>query len=93
MRSHVAAYEPAFVGEVEPGCNHGRGATYGSMGGRLVGGGRTGVHMWAWSHLTAQKPTSCTTRNIVIGCALSEAVHLEPLPDRISTAVQDLNRC
>jgi hypothetical protein len=34
-----------------------------------------------------------TTRNIVIGCALSEAVHLEPLLDHISIVVQDLNHC
>jgi hypothetical protein len=34
-----------------------------------------------------------TTRNTVVGCALLEAVHLEPLLDRISTTVQDLNNC
>jgi hypothetical protein len=31
-----------------------------------------------------------TTRNIIIGCALSEAVQLEPLLDHLSAAVQDL---
>jgi hypothetical protein len=31
-----------------------------------------------------------TTRKIDIGCALSAAVPLEPLPDHISTMVQDL---
>jgi hypothetical protein len=36
---------------------------------------------------------SCTTKNTVIGCALSEVVHLEPLLDHISTVVQDLNHC
>jgi hypothetical protein len=32
-------------------------------------------------------------KKAVIGCALSAVVHLEPLPNHISTAVQDLNRC
>jgi hypothetical protein len=31
-----------------------------------------------------------TTRKIVIGCVLSAAVHLEPLPDHISISVQYL---
>jgi hypothetical protein len=34
-----------------------------------------------------------TTKSTVKGCALSEAVHLEPLLDHILIAVQDLNRC
>jgi hypothetical protein len=34
-----------------------------------------------------------TTKTTVKGCALSEAVHLEPLLDHILIAVQDLNRC
>jgi hypothetical protein len=34
-----------------------------------------------------------TIRKTVIGCALSTTVHLEPLWDRISTVVQNLNRC
>jgi hypothetical protein len=33
-----------------------------------------------------------TTRNTVIGCTLSELVHLEPLLDHILVVVQDLNR-
>jgi hypothetical protein len=36
---------------------------------------------------------AATTRNTVIGCTLSESVHLKPLPDRISTTVHDLNHC
>jgi hypothetical protein len=32
-----------------------------------------------------------TTRNTVIRCALLKAVHLEPLPDHISTVVHNLN--
>jgi hypothetical protein len=43
--------------------------------------------------LTSSLVKNPTTKNIVIGCALSEAVHLKPLLDRISIAVQDLNRC
>jgi hypothetical protein len=31
-----------------------------------------------------------TTRNIIIGCVLSESVHLESLLDNLSAAVQDL---
>jgi hypothetical protein len=34
-----------------------------------------------------------TTRKIVIGCALSAADHLEPLPDHISIVVHNLNCC
>jgi hypothetical protein len=34
-----------------------------------------------------------TTSKIVIGHALSEAVHLELLSDHISTTVRNLNRC
>jgi hypothetical protein len=31
-----------------------------------------------------------TTRKIVIGCTLLAAIPLEPMPDHISTAIQDL---
>jgi hypothetical protein len=34
-----------------------------------------------------------TSRNNIIGCALSEVVQLEPLPDRISIVVKYLNHC
>jgi hypothetical protein len=34
-----------------------------------------------------------TTRNTIMGCTLSEAVHLELLLEHISTAVQDMNHC
>jgi hypothetical protein len=37
--------------------------------------------------------TTNTTRNTIIGYALSESVHLEPMLDHISVAVQYLNRC
>jgi hypothetical protein len=37
--------------------------------------------------------TSTTNRKIVIGCALSKMIYLEPLPDHISTVVHNLNRC
>jgi hypothetical protein len=40
-----------------------------------------------------QKMLSDTPRKIVIGCALSTAVHLKPLRDRISTAVKNMNHC
>jgi hypothetical protein len=39
---------------------------------------------------SVEKLQSITTRKTVIECAISAAVHLEPLRDRISTTVQNL---
>jgi hypothetical protein len=45
------------------------------------------------SHQSVQGVLYFTTRNTVIECVLSEAVHLEPLLEHISITVQDMNRC
>jgi hypothetical protein len=51
--------------------------------------------VWCWTMSGQYNSKSAyeaiTTRNTVIGCVLSEAVHLKPLLDHISTVVQDLN--
>jgi hypothetical protein len=49
----------------------------------------------SWVSVSNKKMSyvDATIRNTVIGCAVLEAVHLEPLLDHISAAVQDLNHC
>jgi hypothetical protein len=49
--------------------------------------GRVTTCVWQLSDVTG--PTN-TIRNTVIGCGISEAVHLKSLLDHISIAVQDL---
>jgi hypothetical protein len=52
-----------------------------------------GKEMIHYCEMFGYSGTMLTTKNIVIGCTISEAVHLEPLLDHISTVVQDLNHC